>query len=168
MHNTCSCINFCNYLVSEPNPQLTLFFVTFTNPNHNHDMQDDELVPVLLADSGWGHVQLTHLNATTSIDRGFLKGMWPKCTSGVKYIRDAGAPSKIDRVYNIAGALPPCYMLLLFIGGVQRQTGCSDSLEQFCHLSLGNATNDATPNQHRHITSTSNRLLCQPLHHTNS
>ena len=90
-------------------------------------MQDDEVVPFFLANSIWGHIQLTHLNATTSIDRSFLKGMWPKYTSGVKYIRDAGAPSKIDRVYNIcliAGALP-CHAICCFssLGGCNGKPG---------------------------------------------
>jgi len=65
-------------------------------------------------------------------------------------------------------AAMPCYMMLFFIGGCKRQTGCGDSLAQFGHLSPGNATNNAKPNKHCHITSTSNRLLCQPRHHTNS
>ena len=59
--------------------------------------------------SGWGYVQLTHLNATTSIGRGFLKRMSPNCASGVKYIREAGAPSACTTTNNIrpaGGQLP--------------------------------------------------------------
>ena len=104
-------------------------------------MQDDEVAPFLIANSGWGHVQLTHLNATTSIDRGFLKGMWPKCTSGVKYIRDAGALSMIDRVYNsclVAGALP-CHAICCFssFGGCNGKPGVVTVWSNLVILLLG-------------------------------